>query len=372
LSDKRPAAPDDPEKLREEALAPAPISDHEMDLGDFEDDDFESPSGDHSHFVDEDPAPPAELSPNLPQNPDDLDPTTAHLLSDAPSPSNADDDDAQMRHVVGVRFQRAGRVYSYDCGDTRFLRGEQVVVESDRGPRMGTVAQSSIRRRQSRSSTRRVLRRPEERDRQSAEKNVKHQAEVVEKTRKLAKKLGLPIKVFRAEYNLAGSRVTIYFSADAKIDHRPLAAAMTREVRARVDLRQTGVRDEAKMVGGIGSCGQPLCCSTWLPAFVPVSIRNAKDQGLVLNPAKVSGQCGRLKCCLVYEQALYAELRKGMPKLGKRVVTTSGDEGRVVEVDVLHQRVRVSHGGGEFRIYDAKEVTPLFASGHRRENKPPS
>src|SRR5262249_1628413 len=120
-------------------------------------------------------------------------------------------------------------------------------------------------------------------------------------------------------------------------------------------------RDEAKMVGGIGSCGQELCCTTWLPEFVPVSIKMAKDQGLVLNPTKVSGQCGRLKCCLVYEQATYAEMRKGLPKLGKRVVTPVG-EGRVVEVDVLRQRIRVAYGPGENQVHPAGEVKPLFPS----------
>ena len=120
------------------------------------------------------------------------------------------------------------------------------------------------------------------------------------------------------------------------------------------------------MVGGIGSCGQELCCTTWLPAFVPVSIKNAKDQGLVLNPAKVSGQCGRLKCCLVYEQETYAELRKGLPKLGKRVVTEQG-EGRVVEVDVLHQRVRVSLVQGDMQVFAAHEVRPMFPSQQPHE-----
>jgi hypothetical protein len=119
------------------------------------------------------------------------------------------------------------------------------------------------------------------------------------------------------------------------------------------------VRDEAKLVGGIGSCGLELCCTTFLPAFSPVSIKMAKDQNLVLNPSKVSGQCGRLKCCLVYEQATYAELRKGLPKVGKRVVTDAG-EGRVVEVDVLRQRVRVSFGPGAFETYAATEVKPMF------------
>ncbi|MBL4632945.1 MAG: hypothetical protein JKY56_03685, partial [Kofleriaceae bacterium] len=130
----------------------------------------------------------------------------------------------------------------------------------------------------------------------------------------------------------------------------------------RVDLRHFGARDEAKLVGGIGSCGQELCCTTWLPAFVPVSIKNAKDQGLVLNPSKVSSQCGRLKCCLVYEQDHYAELRKGLPKLGKRVITQDGFEGRVVEVDVLHQRIRVGIGRGESKVYGKDEVKPMFAS----------
>jgi cell fate regulator YaaT (PSP1 superfamily) len=114
-------------------------------------------------------------------------------------------------------------------------------------------------------------------------------------------------------------------------------------------------------VGGIGSCGLELCCTTWLPDFVPVSIKMAKDQGLVLNPTKVSGQCGRLKCCLVYEQATYAEMRKGLPKLGKRVVTATG-EGRIVEVDVLRQRVRVAYGPGDSVVLPAGEVKPLFAS----------
>nr|MBP6849912.1 hypothetical protein [Kofleriaceae bacterium] len=122
---------------------------------------------------------------------------------------------------------------------------------------------------------------------------------------------------------------------------------------------QVGARDEAKQVGGIGSCGQELCCSTWLPEFVPVSIKMAKDQGMVLSPTKVSGQCGRLKCCLVYEQATYAELRKGLPKLGKRVITASG-EGRVVEVDVIRQRVRVAFGPGESQMMPASEVKPMF------------
>jgi hypothetical protein len=145
---------------------------------------------------------------------------------------------------------------------------------------------------------------------------------------------------------------------------RDLLRDVTAAIGTRVELRQLGVRDEAKAVGGIGSCGLTLCCTTWLPDFVPVSIKMAKDQGLVLSPTKVSGQCGRLKCCLVYEQAAYAELRKGLPKLGKRVIAARG-EGRIVEVDVLRQRVRVSYGPGDTEVVPATDVKPMFPSGNQ-------
>jgi hypothetical protein len=172
------------------------------------------------------------------------------------------------------------------------------------------------------------------------------------------------VKVFRAE--LVGGRndrLMLYITTEERVDLRELVRDLSSATSARVELRQLGARDEAKAVGGIGSCGLTLCCTTWLPEFVPVSIKMAKDQGLVLNPTKVAGQCGRLKCCLVYEQAGYAELRKGLPKLGKRVVTARG-EGRVVEVDVLRQRVRVSYAPGESEVLVAADVKPLFPSGN--------
>jgi len=178
--------------------------------------------------------------------------------------------------------------------------------------------------------------------------------------------LRLPAKVFRVELAGGGRRLNVYYTSDERIDLRDLIRDLGREVgqNVRIELRQLGVRDEAKAVGGIGSCGLTLCCTTWLPDFVPVSIKMAKDQGLVLSPTKVSGQCGRLKCCLVYEQAAYAELRKGLPKLGKRVIGARG-EGRVVEVDVLRQRVRVSYGPGDTEVVPASEVRPMFPSGNQ-------
>jgi cell fate regulator YaaT (PSP1 superfamily) len=262
---------------------------------------------------------------------------------------------------VGVKFTGPGKIYLFDAGDESYRVGDEVVVDTERGPRIGVVAVTPVRRALARGPLRRVLRRPAHTDLRRQEENLVRARDILRTARDTARDIGLSIKVFRAELSLSGNKALIYFSTDDKVDFRGLVRELSTRVHVRVEMRQTGVRDEAKMVGGIGSCGLELCCSTWLPAFVPVSIKNAKDQGLVLNPSKVSGQCGRLKCCLVYEQETYAEMRKGLPKLGKRVITDAG-EGRVVEVDVLRQRVRVSLVGGDQQTFAASEVRPMFPS----------
>src|SRR5205814_3474601 len=156
----------------------------------------------------------------------------------------------------------------------------------------------------------------------------------------------------------SGGKILFYFVSDDRIDFRDLVKDLSQRLHTRIEMRQIGARDEAKLVGGIGSCGRELCCSTWLPAFVPISIKMAKDQGLPLNPSKVSGQCGRLKCCLVYEQDLYKEMRKTLPKVGKRVSTPAG-EGKVVELDVLRQKVRVWFDEGGSETFPGDVVTLL-------------
>lgn len=314
------------------------------------------------------PTPEVALAADLPPEPqaDDPDPATAHWLDDdAPPPAV---EHAAVRNPIGIKFATAGKIYTFDAGDDSYRLGETVVVDTERGPRLGTVAIPAVRREVTRGPLRRVLRRPGKNDHRKLDANRDRDREVLRVARDLARDLELPVKVFRAELSLSAKAI-VYFSADDKVDARRLARELTQRVRLRIELRQTGVRDEAKMVGGIGSCGQELCCTTWLPAFVPVSIKNAKDQGLVLNPSKVSGQCGRLKCCLVYEQETYAELRKGLPKLGKRVVTEQG-EGRVVEVDVLRQRVRVSLVQGDMQVFAAHEVRPMFPSQQPGQNRP--
>ncbi len=317
------------------------------------------------------PTPDVALSPDLPaETSDDPDPLTAWMDDDVA----ADTARGAVRSVVGVKFASAGKIYVCDGGDGWYRRGEQVVVEGERGTRIGVVAVEAVRRHGRAGEPapqRRVLRRPSLNDRRVLERSEERSRDILARSRELARTHKLPIKVFRADVSPGGGKCVVYFSSEDKSDvSRQLARDLSTELHCRVELRQTGVRDEAKMVGGIGSCGMELCCSTWLPSFVPVSIKNAKDQGLVLNPSKVSGQCGRLKCCLVYEQETYSAMRKGLPKLGKRVITADGD-GRVVEVDVLRQRIRVNLGDGNFQVYPASEVKPMFPNQATHEHTDP-
>jgi cell fate regulator YaaT (PSP1 superfamily) len=240
-------------------------------------------------------------------------------------------------------------------------------VDTERGQVIALVAIAS-RRMSVGEPLRRIARLANDNDAKAREKLAvsEHEAYLYCKLR--AKEMRLPIKVVRCEYPLsANGRTLFYFASEDRVDFRELVRDLGTRFRARVEMRQIGVRDEAKMVGGIGSCGRELCCSTFLPAFVPVSIKMAKDQGLVLNPTKVSGQCGRLKCCLVYEQDTYKEMRKGLPKVGKRVETPAGN-GKVVELDVLRQRIRVwfDEGGSEtFPAEVVKRIEPPPQPGRK-------
>jgi cell fate regulator YaaT (PSP1 superfamily) len=250
----------------------------------------------------------------------------------------------------------------FDASDGDYTPGDRVLVDADRGSRLGWIATVPVRRSTRERNLRRVIRRANEQDLRGESAGDEQRIRALRTAKDKAAMLRLPLKVFRVE--TGGGKLIVYYTSDDRLDLRDFVRELSQGSGLRPELRQLGVRDEAKAVGGIGSCGLTLCCTTWLPDFVPVSIKMAKDQGLVLSPTKVSGQCGRLKCCLVYEQAGYAEMRKGLPKLGKRVIATRG-EGRVVEVDVLRQRVRVSYGPGDTEVLPAAEVKPMFPSGNQ-------
>jgi cell fate regulator YaaT (PSP1 superfamily) len=204
----------------------------------------------------------------------------------------------------------------------------------------------------------RILRIADERDLARADDEDRRAAEALDFAREAIRERKLGIKVFHAEVQQAGGKATFYFASDARIDFRDLVRDLSGNLRLRVEMRQVGVRDEAKMVGGIGSCGRELCCSTFLPRFAPISIKAAKNQNIALTPSKVSGQCGRLKCCLVYEEANYVEAAKSLPRVGKRVETPDGI-GRVGDLDVLRGRVRVLFMDGPPKVYEGHQLRPV-------------
>jgi len=207
----------------------------------------------------------------------------------------------------------------------------------------------------------RILRWAEPRDLARAQEEQRREADALAFARERAHALHLPIKVFRVDVGHGGDRALVCFSSEKRIDFRDLVRDLSARLHARIEMRQTGVRDEAKAVGGIGSCGRELCCSTFLPHFVPVSIKMAKNQRLVLNPTKVAGQCGRLKCCLMYEDAQYVEAGKGLPRVGKQVHTPDG-VGRVDDLDVLARQVRVSFPDRPSATFNADEVHTFDAN----------
>jgi cell fate regulator YaaT (PSP1 superfamily) len=241
---------------------------------------------------------------------------------------------------VRVRLSRNGRVLDCECGSLNLRQGDRVVVDDRHTSTLGTVTVPSGTR-QVQSLQGRVIRKAEPRDIARAEQEQKRQQESLTFARERARALGLPIKLFRTDIGLGSDRATFYFSCEQRVDFRGLVRDLATHLHARIEMRQVGVRDESKLTGGIGSCGRELCCATYLTRFAPVSIKMAKHQRLVLNPTKIAGQCSRLKCCLMYEDDLYVEMSKSLPKPGKKVETPEG-VGRVDDLDVLGGRVRVS------------------------------
>ena len=261
--------------------------------------------------------------------------------------------------VVGIRLRPGGRVFAAHAGNgtaaTPLRVGMRVIVQADRGTELGIVTTAPVER-PTRGRLARVVRVADERDGERAAAEDRRAADALMVAREAAAALKLPVKMFHADVH-GGGRATLYFASDARVDFRDLVRELGTKLRLRVEMRQVGVRDEAKMVGGIGSCGRELCCSTFLPRFAPVSIKAAKVQNIALTPSKVSGQCGRLKCCLVYEEANYVEAGKDLPRMGKRVETPDGI-GRVGDLDVLRGRVRVMFPDAPPKVYTAGEIKP--------------
>jgi cell fate regulator YaaT (PSP1 superfamily) len=255
--------------------------------------------------------------------------------------------------IAGVRLRPGGRSYTCDAGQLSLLVGTRVVIQADRGAEVGIVTVAPALR-PARGRVPRIVRIADDRDLERAESDDRRAIDALDLGREAVRALKLPVKMFHVEVH-GGGRATFYFASDARIDFRDLVRELGGRLRMRVEMRQVGVRDEAKMVGGIGSCGRELCCSTFLPKFAPISIKAAKNQNIALTPSKVSGQCGRLKCCLVYEEANYVEAAKSLPRMGKRVETPDGI-GRVGDLDILRGKVRVVFQDGPPKVYEGSEV----------------
>ncbi len=268
-----------------------------------------------------------------------------------------------MAGFAEVRFKGTRKDY-YSYADIDLRPGSHVIVEAERGEDLGEVsAVGTIAERKCSSSggcttptpEQRVLRVAGEDEvlRRTALREDEHR--VRERSRKLAVKHGLKMKVTEAEWQFDRAKLIIYFTAEKRVDFRELVRELARTFRTRIELKQIGVRDEAALLGGVGRCGRELCCSTWLPELKPVSLQLAKDQRLSLNPAQISGCCGRLMCCLMYEHRTYVEARRRFPREGRTVRTTRGEE-RVVAIDIWRDTVSLRSGDGERRILSLEDL----------------
>ena len=267
-----------------------------------------------------------------------------------------------MTKVIGVRFRPAGKIYFFAPGKLNIRTGDKVIVETARGVEFGSVVTGpkEVEDEQITQPLKSVIRVATKDDVRKEEKNREKEKEAFEICLQKIRKHGLEMKLIDAEYTFDNNKVLFYFTADGRIDFRELVKDLASVFRTRIELRQIGVRDETKIRGGIGICGRPLCCHTYLSEFAPVSIKMAKEQNLSLNPTKISGVCGRLMCCLTNEEETYEELNSHLPSNGDHVTTPEGLHGDVQSVNVLRQLVKVivtlDNDEKEIREYHAEEL----------------
>ncbi len=239
-----------------------------------------------------------------------------------------------MPKVAGIRFRKAGKIYYFDSGTQDVRENDQVIVETSRGIELGEVA---IAEREADDSElilplKKILRKATEEDLEKDRENRQMEAESLRKCQQLIERHKLEMKLIGSGYTFDRSKIVFYFTSESRVDFRELVKDLASVFRTRIELRQIGVRDEAKLLGGIGPCGRPICCVSFMEKFEPVSIRMAKDQNLSLNPTKISGVCGRLMCCLRFEMEVYEDYRENLFRPGDEVLTPEG-AGKIVEVD---------------------------------------
>ena len=280
-----------------------------------------------------------------------------------------------MAEIVGVKFKSAGKVYYFDPNDLPVHKGDAVIVETSRGIECGEVsmevrhvAENAIVK-----PLKKVVRVATPEDMKKVQLNAERQKQAFTVCEEKIQKHKLEMKLVDVEFSFDNNKILFYFTADGRVDFRELVKDLASVFRTRIELRQIGVRDEAKMLGGLGICGRPFCCSSFLGEFQPVSIKMAKEQGLSLNPTKISGTCGRLMCCLKYEQEAYEDLIRTTPKAGSFVQTKEG-RGQVVEVNLLTGQLKVApeKDMAAAKYYHKSEVRPIRSARDRANDSPDS
>ncbi|MEJ6952230.1 PSP1 domain-containing protein [Natronospora cellulosivora (SeqCode)] len=262
-----------------------------------------------------------------------------------------------MYIVVGVSFKKAGKIYYFDPGELDISMGDYVIVETARGVEFGEVVmgQKEVPEDDIVAPLKKVIRKASSADQDKNAENKRLEKKAFDICFKKIKKHELPMKLIDVEYTFDHNKIIFYFTAEGRVDFRELVKDLARVFKTRIELRQIGVRDEAKMVGGLGVCGRPFCCSLFLRDFDPISIKMAKKQELSLNPAKISGVCGRLMCCLKYESTTYKKLKEEMPEVGDNV-EMDNNEGQVVQRNLVKKTVKVDVGNDDYIEYGLDEI----------------
>lgn len=278
-----------------------------------------------------------------------------------------------MKQVVGIKFKETGKVYYFDPGDLKLREGLHVIVDTAMGEEYAivTVPNKEVEDSEVTEPLKKVVRVASYKERKVREDFKKKEKEAFDKCLEQIKQYDLPMKLIEAEYKYDGSKLTFYFSSEKRIDFRELVKSLAAIFKTRIEMRQIGVRDEVKRLGGNGICGRELCCCSFLRNFETVSIKMAKEQNMSLNPSKISGNCGRLMCCLKYEHNVYCDKLKGLPKIGAEVKTQDGI-GEVSAVETLKEMVRVKfreNGETFFKKYNAKDVVVIKDSNKHDDDK---
>ena len=276
-----------------------------------------------------------------------------------------------MTQVVSIKFKQDGRIYYFDPENLTLNDGDYAVVETSRGIECGLVYKGNHLLPDSKITVplKKVIRVADEKDINRLNANRKKENEAFDECVKLIEAHKLEMDLTRVEYSFDGSKIIFYFTSEGRVDFRELVKDLAAKFHTRIELRQIGVRDEAKMLGGIGLCGQPFCCSRFLSDFQPVSIKMAKEQGLSLNPTKISGSCGRLMCCLKYEQDAYEHLISVTPSLNSTVKTSSGKVGTVTDVNLITGNIMVKFEDTEFPVKLNRRDVQILSHGKKKKQK---